>query len=471
MSKENLIFKLDNLEYQIHYLQGTIDNFQPRLPHTSKLYNVKGRKNQKRLQQKLSSLNEKKLLQEINSLKVTILDNKIHNAEKHLTKNFQKAITDDIRKNIESSDTTVDEFINSIIISKLLKLTRGRVMKMVNQRQLDSIPNWYGNHEFEQIWKDKTNKKNPSHVWNELVMKIDGAAKFVSSTMNNGKVKEIISTYENGINVLLGIAIKEAKQLEKKEVIEEESDGEEEVSKSEDDDDEEDDDEENISIEDDLVPDQDIDEETLKQYDTLLADSDGDSETEGGIALDNDINYNEVTDEEPSDDEDGSTEKKYNLPQLMNGYYSGDEEEASDLDEHEEKLVREQTKAPEKKNRRGQRARRRIWAQKYGREANHVQREIEEKKNEREKRQREYEERVEKRAAKQAKLDKVNANLIPIANAKKMGGNYSGSSIGITSKETVHKSVNENHPSWVAKKQAEEKLKNAKFAGKKITFD
>ncbi|CAB4256901.1 Bud22p [Maudiozyma barnettii] len=470
MSRENLIFKLDNLEYQIHYLQDTLQNFQPRLPHTSKLYNVKGRKNQKRLQQKLSSLNEETLSKEIDSLKVTILDNKIHNAEKHLTNILQKAVTDDTRKKIKSSSTsvnTVDEFIDSIIVSKLLKLTRGRVMKMVHQRQLDGIPSWYEHHEFEKIWNEKTNKKNPSYVWNEIVLKIDGAAKFASSTMNMGKVKEIMSTYENGINVLLGIAVREPKPAEKKKVIVEEKE-----SASEDD--EDDDAEENISIEDDLVPDQDIDEDTLKQYDTLLADSDAESGSEVGNGLDNNINYNEVTDEEPSDDDDeednGTTEKKYNLPQLMNGYYSGDDEEASDLDEHEEKLVRAQTEAPEKKNRRGQRARRRIWAQKYGREANHVQREIEEKKNEREKRQREYEERVEKRAAKQAKSDKVNANLIPIANAKKMGGNYSSSDT--VGKETfVVKSVNENHPSWVAKIQAEEKLKNAKFSGKKITFD
>ena len=78
MSKENLVFKLDNLEYQIHYLQGTLESFQPRLNHTSKLYNVKGRKNQKRLQQKLSDLNEKKLLKEVDFLRVTILNNKIH---------------------------------------------------------------------------------------------------------------------------------------------------------------------------------------------------------------------------------------------------------------------------------------------------------------------------------------------------------------------------------------------------------
>ena len=467
------MFKLDNLEYQIHYLQGTLESFQPRLNHTSKLYNVKGRKNQKRLQQKLSDLNEKKLLKEVDFLRVTILNNKIHNAEKHLTNFFEKAIKSNKDIKIDESDIDSEKFINSVIVSKLVKLTRGKVMKMVKSKSLNDIPNWYATHEFETIWNDKTNDKNPSYVWNNVVLKIDGAPKFISSSMNQGKIKEIMSTYENGINVLLGIAVKEPK---KQEVKEKKSEKAKQAEQDEDDNDndsnDDDDEEEFISATEDIVPDQDIDENVLKQYDTLLVDSENEQD-DNGETLDENINYNEVTDEEPSDEESDSdsetTEKKYNLPQLMNGYYSGDEEsEASDIDEAEAKLVREQTAMPQKKNRRGQRARRRIWAQKYGREANHVQKEIQEKQAEREKRQREYEERVEKRAAKQAKLDKVNANLIPIANAKRMGMNN-----GVTASATpvVKPNVNENHPSWVAKKQAEEKLKNAKFAGKKITFD
>lgn len=466
MSKENLVFKLDNLEYQIHYLQGTLNSFQPRLNHTTKLYNVKGRKNQKRLQQKLNDLNEKKLLKEVDLLRVTILNNKIHNAEKHLTSFFEKALKSNKDVKIDEAEIDSKKFIASVIVSKLVKLTRSKVTKMIKIKGLTDIPNWYSTHEFETIWNDKSNDKNPSYIWNNIVLKIDGASKFISSSMNQGKVKEIMSTYENGINVLLGIAVREPKKQEVKEKEPEEV-----HEKADEDEDESSDEGENISAREDIVPDQDIDEDVLKQYDTLLVDSENEQDDNGEV-LDENINYNEVTDEEPSDEESDSdsetTEKKYNLPQLLNGYYSGDEDsDASDIDETEAKLVKEQTAMPQKKNRRGQRARRRIWAQKYGREANHVQKEIQEKQAEREKRQREYEERVEKRAAKQAKSDKTNANLIPIANAKRMGMN-NGTPVAIAA---VKPNVNENHPSWVAKKQAEEKLKNAKFSGKKITFD
>lgn len=473
MSKENLIFKLDNLEYQIHYLRDTLDSFEPRLPYTAKMYNVKGRKNLKRLQSKMAGLNDSTLEKEAEALKVLILDQKIHNAEKQLAKVFQGRLKEPLSTKMAVSESVANanEFITSVILSKLVKLTRSRVMRLVKTKQLEAIPSWYQTHLFEKIWNDKNDNRNPSFVWNELVQKTDGAAGFVSSTMNDPRAKELIAGFEKGVNLALGLEVKRsAKEVDEspadatKEVKEEEE--------SEGSDDSEDDDGSDISIEDDMVPDQDIDEDTLKQYDALLVDSEEEENADNGETLDSGINYNEVTDEEPSasedeSDDDNNTSKKYNLPELMNGYYSGDDEAASDLDSEEEAQVRAQTEVPVKKNRRGQRARRRIWAQKYGREANHVQREIEEHKVEREKRQREWEEREAKRQAKQVKYNKTNANLIPIANAKKMGDGVAAPAI-VPASQTA---TNENHPSWVAKKQAEEKLKNAKFAGKKITFD
>lgn len=463
MPKENLIFKLDNLEYQFHYLQDTLSAFEPRLAQTSKLYNVKGRKNQKRLQNKLKILNESDIIKEIDALSVNILDQKIHNVEKHLTKIFHKALDDSMRANILKICKTEDDFIKSIIMSKLVKLTRSKMIRYVKLKQLEEIPNWYENHSFEKIWNNKNHKSNPSHVWNEIILKIDGAAKLISSTMNNSKIKELITGYENGLNVFLGIDVKDKKVRSKEDVekvAEKSKDNGEDDDKDENDDEDDDDDDEFISATEDIIEDHDIDEDVLKQYDTLLGDSEND-DSDGNNGFDDDIDYNEVTDEEASDDEI-STAKKYNLPELMTGYYSGDdEEEAASSDD--DKVAREQIELPQKKNRRGQRARRRIWAQKYGKEANHVQHEMAKHKEEREKRQRDFEDRVAKRAAKQAKLDKDNANMIPIANEKKMGT--------VSRNVKPEKKLNENHPSWIAKKQAEAKLKNAKFEGKKITFD
>ena len=472
MSKENLIFKLDNLEYQIHYLRDTLDSFHPRLPYTSKMYNVKGRKNLKRLQSKMAGLDESTLEKEAEELKILILNQKIHNAEKQLAKVFQGHLKEPMAEKMANcaAATDSDGFISNVIISKLVKLTRQRVMCLVKTQELDGIPTWYQHHLFENIWNDKKDHRNPSFVWNEMVQKTDGAAGFISSTMNDPRAKDLIAGFEKGVNLALGLEVKPRVKAEEKAPVEDEKE------EAENDSNDDDDADSDLSIEDDIVPDQDIDEDTLKQYDALLADSD-EEEADGNAGTLNDgINYNEVTDEEPSasesesdsDDDSNNTASKYNLPELMNGYYSGDEEAASDLDSEEEAQVRAQTELPKKKNRRGQRARRRIWAQKYGREANHVQREIEEHKAEREKRQREWEEREAKRQAKQVKYNKTNANLIPIANAKKMGEGVAAAPAVALAPQTA---ANENHPSWVAKKQAEEKLKNAKFAGKKITFD
>lgn len=132
-------------------------------------------------------------------------------------------------------------------------------------------------------------------------------------------------------------------------------------------------------------------------------------------------------------------DQKYNLPELIGGYAS--------LSEDEEP---ENTKT-EKKNRRGQRARQRIWKKKFGSEAKHVKLQREQEASERRQRQLEYEERCRKReqkAREEEERKKDNPNYIPLKEKK----------VAV-------------HPSWEAKRKAQEQLSKVEFAGKKIKFD
>ncbi|KAG0687366.1 hypothetical protein C6P40_002465 [Pichia californica] len=206
-----------------------------------------------------------------------------------------------------------------------------------------------------------------------------------------------------------------------------------------------------------------------------------DEETEYG--LNPDINYNEITDEEPTDEEvednkvksevkatkkeneakrsieeddfftssepslkkNKSSMKDIQLPRLATGYYSGGE---SDDDAKNDELVDEITKP--RKNRRGQRARQKIWEKKYGSGAKHVAKQQERAKSDRERLKLEFEARQVKRDLKQKEREereKIKTEKI---------------------QKQQEKSV---HPSWEAKLKAQESMKNAKPAGKKITFD
>lgn len=199
-----------------------------------------------------------------------------------------------------------------------------------------------------------------------------------------------------------------------------------------------------------------------------------DEEDEDTYQLDPNINYNEVTDEETSDDEeeeeDTITSKKkrsiedddffatakkpksslkdIQLPTLATGYYSGGESDEEDT--RKDDLVDEITKP--RKNRRGQRARQKIWEKKYGSKAKHVVSQHERAKSDRERLRLEFEARQAKRDQKQKEREE--RDKLKAAKLEK-------------EKEKNHTI----HPSWEAKLKAQEALKKAKFQGKKITFD
>lgn len=217
-------------------------------------------------------------------------------------------------------------------------------------------------------------------------------------------------------------------------------------------------------------------------YKAYIAASSDEEEEEENFDLDPSINYNEVTDEEEGEEEEGEEEeetgsdddninaknskkrsledddffskpeikrekptlKDIKLPQLATGYYSGGESD----DDIKDSLVDEIT-AP-RKNRRGQRARQKIWEKKYGSGAKHVVKQQERAKSDRETLRLEYEARKAKREIKQREREERDK----LKEEKK--------------KKQQEKTI---HPSWEAKMKAQESMKLAKFQGKKITFD
>ncbi|EEB06230.1 BUD22 family protein [Schizosaccharomyces japonicus yFS275] len=129
------------------------------------------------------------------------------------------------------------------------------------------------------------------------------------------------------------------------------------------------------------------------------------------------------------------------LPELMTGFIDpGEESVESDIEAEAGELLK-----PQRKNRRGQRARRAIWEKKYGKKANHVIKKNEEFQKKREERQRKFEERkarYEARMARRGPEEKAK----PAADDKPL------------------------HPSWEAKKKLRQ-IPSVPFQGKKIVFD
>lgn len=127
-----------------------------------------------------------------------------------------------------------------------------------------------------------------------------------------------------------------------------------------------------------------------------------------------------------SDSESEMLQDENGLPLLNQGYISGSE------DDEDVPVVNVQ---PERKNRRGQRARRKIWEQKFGKRANHVIKEQQEA-------QKREQEKEKKRKLKEQKM-----------------------------KQRLEFEAKPLHPSWEAQMKRKQELSAAKFNGKKVKFN
>lgn len=235
-----------------------------------------------------------------------------------------------------------------------------------------------------------------------------------------------------------------------------------------------------------LKDDGELDEDELQRYDNMIAGSSDEGEGPELPDLDpNEVSSGDEADSESgTDDEDDleneeqgpddffdfpaeesqseselekSTEKKSKkekkkkendkivLPALASGYFSGGSDD--DFDPDADPLVRETV--VERKNRRGQRARRAIAEAKFGKNANHIKKQREEEAEKRLKKQAEF----EKREARRREKGIQNTNQEAIQRPEKRKTPDDDKPI---------------HPSWEAKK----KLSAApvEFKGKKIVF-
>lgn len=194
MGKDNLIFKLDNLEYQIHYMNNEAEQFQPRFKQTLQFFNSKSRKTNKKVTKLLEAADKQKINGEISSLRLKILDQKIHHVLQRLQTHWIKNPL--ILREPEVAKIGAEQFIKYMSYSKLVKLT----MSLMGGNK--TCPEWFREHEFYQISNDKTNELNPSRIYNGVFSK-NKLNSLVSKLLNNKNVKDLIQTYENGIHVIL----------------------------------------------------------------------------------------------------------------------------------------------------------------------------------------------------------------------------------------------------------------------------
>ncbi|KAK9377879.1 Bud-site selection protein [Lipomyces chichibuensis] len=218
----------------------------------------------------------------------------------------------------------------------------------------------------------------------------------------------------------------------------------------------------------------------ISQYEGLIVNESDEGETEGD-ADDENIDYNEISDEDPelqygSDGREESvsllepaikqaksrtepfktkveipkTDVKMAqtivLPSLNVGYISPSE---SDDDLYDEEHNAKKGPTTHRKNRRGQRARQKIWEQKYGKNAAHLKRKEQERTEKEQRKQTKRRERLAQRGL-QA-IDKVTDSAF-------------------NDQKSEHQAVENKplHPSWEARQQ---KNKHIDFKGKKIVFE
>ncbi|KAK9320351.1 Bud-site selection protein [Lipomyces orientalis] len=211
----------------------------------------------------------------------------------------------------------------------------------------------------------------------------------------------------------------------------------------------------------------------MSQYEGLVADESDESE----VDVDADgqsIDYNEISNEEPEPEDDSSdandgdkdsaparpvartitpSAKKGEIPKARNvvlpslnvGYISPSESD----DDFDTPQRGQPASAIQRKNRRGQRARQKIWEQKYGKNATHLKKKEQERKEREERKQKKRQERL-------AQRQHTAAENVPDLAAK--DGNSE------QNKAAENKPL---HPSWEARQQ---KSKPVDFKGKKIVF-
>lgn len=456
--KHNSTWKLDVLEFKFL-------NANPRFPHTKKLLAAKNNAN---LLKKLPTLLDDARRQ-ISALKSSLFEKKYHAGFKKLKKEIMKEYK---QSGSKATPINIDPSIRFFFESELLinELVESRLVRLVSScilidKSAREDPPQYITESVRSLLSDKTSPSNPTRFFKTHCQDNKPFNNYISSLWNKKKIKQVINECEWAFRSVRGNLTQQERDARAAQIGSNDNqrhDDDLEISDSEE---------------------EGIDEERIhkrRKLSTSSQDSESDEEEEEELS-DEEISATRVTTPQKQrpaqnntslseDDffESDSKLKKTNtrlLPQLAMGYYSGgSDDDMSDYDADKDQVVNEAT--TQRKNRRGQRARQKIWEKKYGSAAKHVQVARTKELNEREQKRLEYEERCRKRAE---KSQPTGSNIAPLGERKP---NQTGDTIALEVSSNVPKpSTNSVHPSWEAKRLAEEKLKNTKFTGKKITFD
>lgn len=405
-SSGRLLWQLDLLEVKFH-------NAPPRYRNTKRLL---GARHNEKFIRKLPAKEDADAV--ITDLKREVFGKKYHACVKKLYREVKKLVK-------PGSDDLSPEILEKLVISRTIKAITNALL---TTKQLKENPPNYIPEEIRAIITDKNHLSHPSGFFNTYCKNDNLRNKQVSNMFNKKGVKETMVDMEWTFKVVRGNLTKEEKLNHQKLKSGKNSSAKETEAESADDDEV---DNRIASGSDDDSENENESEATLKPLRTQSQ-----SASESDLDLDS--------------DSEAPDESKHNLPQLATGYFSGgSDDEDDDIDEDE--VVKSVTE--QRKNRRGQRARQKIWAQKYGKDAKHVKEERTRLASEREQRQLEYEERERKRQLKR-KAEPTGSNNQPL-------GDRSNNTAATEEKL---------HPSWQAKKLAEKSI-TAKFSGKKIKFD
>lgn len=451
--KLNPAWKLDLLEVKFF-------DACPRFSHTKKL--LAARNNSKLLKKLPASKDDAR--REIDSLKSDLFNRKYHAA-------FTKLEREIHREHKHSNPAKIDPQVAQFFESKPLvrQLIESRLNKVITgcilvDKELRADPPSYIPAPVRRLLLDKSDPSNPSHFFKEHCQNSKVLNNYLSALWNKKPIKHLLDGIDWAFRSVRGNLTKQERELHASQVklagddaeslSDSESEGEFHESALK---------RPKLST---AVESSAEEEEQYSQYDDLVAESDDQSGSDHDAPTRKKLNHThkqpnhtQSSDQEEDDffETNNTTDTSpHNLPQLAMGYFLGGSDDESDYDADGDKVVKEAT--TQRKNRRGQRARQKIWEKKYGSSAKHVQNARAKELSEREQRQKEYEERCRKRAE---KLQPTGSNVAPLGERKANG----------TPPAISKPAETKVHPSWEAKRLAQEKIQNVKFAGKKITFD
>lgn len=462
-NSNTLVWKLDLLETKFK-------GFTPRLPLTKKLLTSRNSKIFKNLPS-----TEEEADHVILELKAAVFQKKYHGAYQKLHKEVKRFWK--LNKNkVRDDNSAVKEFftnennISCLISSKLVKILSSEIL---TNKELRLDPPQYIPKEIREVVNDPSNVANPSAFFIQHCKDNKEFNTFISNLWNTKSAKTVLNEISWSFHVVKGNISEaraekrasETKHIKGSERALLESDaGENFVSSASQD------------IRNNADKNIDSEDFAVRSHSVGVSSADNNIQSKGDLLLPllRQVNQNGTDDIEDSHEEyadynitepdkpgrfgvdsseDDFPEGK-DLQEFPLGYISGSEEE-SDRDDD---VVKEITS--ERRNRRGQRARQKIWAKKFGKEANHIKKARKKTQEEKEKRKEEYEERSKRRKLKAQ--NEVNKETV----------NNQGEANTSNKREKVNEEKNKPmHPSWQAKKLAEQKTKDANFQGKKIIFD